>query len=122
MNETRSRCVLLAVILLHLMTASCAKNKQWSIEKTPGVRYTKHFAKTTALSDIACAYNCVWKLPKGRCFVANYNSVTMACTLIEDASTFVTDVNWDAFKVVGMCFRFLYRNGIIYTRIQDKKK
>jgi len=98
MNKTRGRCALLVVFAMHLKFVSSAKNIQWSIEKTPGVLYTNHFAETTALSDIACAYHCVWQ---GRCFVANYNSVTMACTLVEDASTFVSEVNWDSFTVVS---------------------
>jgi len=111
MNKTRGRCVLLAVFALHLKVAWSAKNIQWSIEKTPGVLYTNHSAETTALSDIACAYHCTWK---GRCFVANYNSVTMACTLVEDASTFVTDVNWDSFIVVsGILYLCVMRTSLL---------
>jgi len=69
---------------------------------------TKTFAEVTAFSGIACASECMLS---GRCFVANYNSATMACTMIRDASTFVNDVNWDSFIVeIGMLSCVLYAN------------
>jgi len=78
------------VFVFHVIVHSSAKNIQWTLQKTAGVRYTKHLAETTAVSGVACAYIC---LCTGRCFVANYNSVTMASTMKEDASIFVSDVN-----------------------------
>jgi len=91
-------CVFLAVLVILLTERFLAMNMQWTLEQTPGVRYTNPFDETTTLSAAACAYLCVWT---GRCFVANYNSGTMACTLIEDASTFVSDIDWHSFIVVS---------------------
>ena len=106
MNKQRARSAFWTVVVLSVIVLSTAKNIQWTLAKTEGVRYINYLAETTALSDVACANVCLWTR---RCFVANYNSVTMACTLIKDASTFVSDVEWDSFIVVsGIMFLLIY--------------
>ena len=98
MNKQRIRCTLSFLFVLLLIIPSLAMSVQWTLQKTTGVRFTNHFAEFAALSVVACAYKCMWT---GRCFVANYNSGTMTCTLIEDASIFVNDIDWDSFIVVS---------------------
>ena len=92
------RADLFAVTVLLLIVPSKTKNIQWTLAKSTGVRYTNHLAETTAVSGVACAYVCMWT---GRCFVANYNSVTMACNMIEDDSTSVNDADWDSYIAVS---------------------
>ena len=88
----------LAVSVLLLIAPAKTKNIQWTLAKTSGVRFINYFAESTTVSRVACAYLCTWK---GRCYVANYNSVTMACRLVEDDSTFVNDADWDSYIVVS---------------------
>lgn len=66
-----------------------------------GKRYTSYFTATTISSSIACGYLC---MRKGRCAVANYNSATMACNMIEDVLNGVADIDWNAFIVVPGMF------------------
>jgi len=102
---------LFVLLLITPLTPLSAKVIQWALQRTTGVRFDNTFAEFAALSAVACAYKCTWT---GRCYVANYNSGTMTCTLIEDASTFVSDIEWDSFIVVSgmllqqcMCFYFI---------------
>jgi len=95
-----------ALVVLILITPSIATSTKWRLLKTTGVRYTNTFAEVTAFSGIACASEC---MSSGRCFVANFNSATKTCTMSRDASTFVSDVNWDSFIVeIGMLLCVLY--------------
>ena len=106
MNKQRLRFISPSVCVLILITPSIATSIKWRLLKTAGVRYTNTFAEVTAFNSIACASEC---MSSGRCFVANYNSATMKCTMIRDASTFVSDVNWDSFIIeIGMLSCVLY--------------
>jgi len=107
MKKQRILCATFAVFVPFFILPSNAEYIQWSLEKTTGVRFTSYSTETTALSGIACGYLCMLN---GRCAVANYNSVTMACTLTNDALEFVTDTNWDSFIVVpGMLSNYIFR-------------
>ena len=108
MKKQRIRFISPSLCVLILITPSIATSIEWRLLKTTGVRYTNTFAEFTAFSGIACASECMLS---GRCFVANYKSATMTCTMIRDASTFVNDVNWDSFIVeIGMLSCVLYAN------------
>jgi len=95
---------LFTVFVLNIILPLNAINMQWRLEKTTGIRYTSYFTATTISSGIACGYLC---MRKGRCAVANYNSTTMACNLVEDVLNAVSDINWDAFIVVPGMFRIV---------------
>jgi len=98
MNRQSTMCVVLAVFVPSLIIRTNAEFMQWTLEKNTGIRFVSHFAETTALGVVNCAYQC---LQTGRCSVANYNSGTMACNLIEGNPAFVSDINWESFVVVS---------------------
>ena len=116
----RDECVAVCVLILIVPVLSTSKNIRWTLEKTAGVRFTNHYAETTAVSGVSCAYICLWT---GRCFVANYNSGSMACTMIEDASTFVIDEAWDSFFVVSgiLFYLFVYTSLLLILYLENKK-
>ena len=106
-----------AVLYLIVPVLSTSKNIQWTMEKTTGVRYTNHYAETTAVSGVSCAYICLWT---GRCFVANYISVTMACIMIEDDSTSVNDADWDSYIAVSGLLVYLFLHTTLFSHLKIK--